>query len=111
MTPTDRALRADLVARLREFGDIDSGREWKYITAAAADTIEKLEAVVEEARRLEEAEHDYRLTHDSNPSGHINTGRAWDRMRRCGKILRAALADLASAEAEAEQDLDAAEED
>ena len=47
--------------------------------------------VVDEAAKLADAEWRYRLCHDLKGDGHIETGRAWDYMRRCGDKLRAAL--------------------
>ena len=35
-------------------------------------------------------EADYRLNHDVHGDGHINAGRAWDRMRRSGDAIRKA---------------------
>lgn len=53
--------------------------------AAAPDLLKRLQ-------RLEKAEHDYRLVHDSNGAGHIETGRAWDRLRKEGDAARSAIA-------------------
>jgi hypothetical protein len=49
-------------------------------------------AMKEAARELSVAEIEYRSTHDLKGDGHIETGRAWDRMRNAGYRLRAALA-------------------
>lgn len=41
---------------------------------------------------LQKVEHDYRLVHDSYPSGSFVTGVAWDRLRKSGDAAREALA-------------------
>ncbi len=43
-------------------------------------------------RELAEAEADYRIKHDTLGDGHIDAGRAWDKMRKAGNRARAALA-------------------
>jgi hypothetical protein len=40
---------------------------------------------------LADAEKNYRWLHDTQGGGHIDTGRAWDKMRRAGDKARAAL--------------------
>lgn len=42
--------------------------------------------------RLAQAEHDYRLVHDSQGDGHPQTGRAWDHLRQSGNEARELLA-------------------
>jgi NTP pyrophosphatase (non-canonical NTP hydrolase) len=54
--------------------------------AASAD------AMAEAADELANAESAYRLCHDLKGDGHIETGRAWDYMRKCGDHVRQALA-------------------
>ena len=51
-------------------------------------------ALVQAAGVLAYAEAEYRWKHDSEGDGHIETGRAWDRMRDAGKKVAAALAAL-----------------
>ena len=59
----------------------------------AADTIEALcEALLE----LANAEKNYRWLHDTQGGGHIDTGRAWDKMRRAGDKATALLAKVQS---------------
>lgn len=46
------------------------------------------------AIRLAEAEATYRITHDTRGDGHIETGRAWDKLRQAGDALRRELGHL-----------------
>ncbi len=57
-------------------------------TSRSGDLVEQLR---EALRELANAEADYRRLHDLYGRGHIQTGRAWDRMRRAGDAARAAL--------------------
>lgn len=56
-----------------------------------------VQGLVAAAQKLSDAERGYRLCHDVKGDGHIETGRAWDYMRKCGDELRAALSELAEA--------------
>lgn len=100
-----RALERDncITARCRQCG----AETRKFPKAAEAITAwntrtEAIEAgavkgLVDAAEKLSNAECGYRLCHDVKGDGHIETGRAWDYMRRCGDALRAALSQLAEA--------------
>ncbi len=50
-----------------------------------------IRAQTEALEDLSSAEAAYRLSHDLNGDGHIQTGRAWDAMRRAGDKARAAI--------------------
>jgi hypothetical protein len=50
------------------------------------------EELVEVLLELANAESQYRTNHDLNGDGSIESGRAWDRMRRAGNAARAAYA-------------------
>ena len=62
----------------------------------AADALKASEARVGEleklARELERAESRYRIAHDIHGGSSLETGRAWDLMRRAGDYVRQALA-------------------
>ena len=55
---------------------------------AYLERIKNLEAA---SRLLAQAVHDYRLAHDTNGNGALETGRAWDMMRRAEHGMVAAL--------------------
>ncbi len=65
--------------------------------AEAAARIAELEAerdrLAEHLGELAQTEADYRLKHDTLGDGHIDAGRAWDKMRKSGDRARAALSD------------------
>jgi hypothetical protein len=54
-------------------------------------TDERIERLREALDDLQQAEANYRLTHDSQGERHTATGRAWDLMRRAGDKARATL--------------------
>lgn len=54
----------------------------------AADHIDRLETALDE---LQKKESEYRFQHDTLSDGHLDTGRAWDRMRKAGNKAREAL--------------------
>lgn len=59
-----------------------------------APSLAAQDGLVEAAGELAFAEAEYRRKHDLCGRGHIDTGRAWDRMRRAGDKVRAALASI-----------------
>jgi hypothetical protein len=68
-------------------------------TAAERDRLraEKAELVAV-LKELADYEQRYRASHDQRGSGHIQTGRLWDAMRRAGDHARAALAKATATE-------------
>lgn len=56
--------------------------------------------LVRALEELQAAETSYRMCHDLDGDGHINTGRAWDKLRQAGQRARAALAKLHPAKGE-----------
>jgi hypothetical protein len=53
--------------------------------------IPKPDSLADALRELADAEKNYRWLHDTQGGGHIDTGRAWDKMRRAGDKARAKL--------------------
>ncbi|WP_375414518.1 hypothetical protein [uncultured Bradyrhizobium sp.] len=49
------------------------------------------DALVRALDDLQSAETIYRMCHDLDGDGHINTGRAWNKLRQAGQRARAAL--------------------
>lgn len=56
-----------------------------------ADTGRRAEELTKALEDLQDAEQAYRMCHDLDGDGHVNTGRAWDKMRRAGRRARSAL--------------------
>lgn len=67
----------------------------------SAARIATLEAAHIAALELSAAVTDYRHTHDMKGDGHIETGRAWDRMRNANAKYRSSLSRLSSIESKA----------
>ncbi len=85
-------MNGSIVERLRDEADLcrnEGADDIAVLLDEAADTIEELAGA---ASALAYAEAEYRLQHDTKGGGHIDTGRAWDRMRYAGKRVTAALA-------------------
>jgi hypothetical protein len=53
-------------------------------TTEAADLMDEM---ADALRELADAEKNYRWLHCTQGGGHIDTGRAWDKMRRAGALL------------------------
>lgn len=60
--------------------------------------LDKAEAIIAPAAKLCLVEADYRWKHDTKGDGHIDTGRAWDKMRRASAALEASLKALTAKE-------------
>jgi hypothetical protein len=50
--------------------------------------------LVKALEELQSAETTYRMCHGLDGDGHINTGRAWDKLRQAGQRARAALSQV-----------------
>lgn len=52
------------------------------------------DALVAALSHLADKEQEYRLIHDGKGDAHIDTGRAWDRLRKAGNAARTILAQI-----------------
>ena len=57
------------------------------VMSTAPERVREAEEMGQAAVMLAKTVHDYRLVHDSHSAGHVNTGIAWDRMRRAEEAV------------------------
>jgi hypothetical protein len=87
---TQRTLDAIRLLKLAHRDDVTAIADIENKMKGLEEICAALRAAMDE---LEQAEAHYRLTFQIAPSaGHLDVGRAWDRMKKAGDIARAALA-------------------
>jgi len=85
----------DELGEWKQAAGVEAGLRREFL-ARAEKAEASLGALVKALDELQEAEIGYRMCHDLDGDGHINTGRAWDKLRQAGKRARSILALMAT---------------